>query len=148
VKPALLDLNVLIALAWPNHVHHRAAHAWFSRNSRRGWATCPVTQAGFVRLSSNAAVVREAAQPLEAVALLERLVALPHHRFWSDDVGLPDLCARLHPLLIGHRQVGDLHLLGIAIRHGGVLATLDGRLPGILPAAAKDRAAIEVIPTS
>jgi len=148
VKPALLDLNVLIALAWPNHVHHRAAHAWFTRNSRRGWATCPATQAGFVRLSSNPAVVRDAVPPLEAVALLSRMTVLPHHRFWQDDTGFPALCGRLDPLLTGHRQVGDLHLLGIAIRHEGVLATLDTKIPDLLPPASPWRGAIEVLPAA
>jgi toxin-antitoxin system PIN domain toxin len=146
VKPALLDLNVLIALAWPNHVHHRAAHAWFSRNARRGWATCPATQAGFVRLSSNPAVVRAAVPPREAVELLARLTALPHHRFWDDDVRIPELCERLQPLLTGHRQVGDLHLLGIALRHKGVLATLDGGLFDLLPSSSPWRASVEAIP--
>lgn len=80
------------------------------------------------------------------MSLLAELVALPHHRFWSDGVQMPELCRRLAPLLAGHRQVGDLHLLGIAIQHDGVLATLDARLPDMLAARSSWRESIEVLP--
>lgn len=55
---ALLDVNLLVALAWPNHVHHQAALGWFQRNQAAGWATCPLTESGFVRVSSNSASSR------------------------------------------------------------------------------------------
>jgi predicted nucleic acid-binding protein len=57
---SLLDVNVLIALAWPNHIHHRLASRWFDRNRKSGWATCPLTQSGFVRVSSNAHILSDA----------------------------------------------------------------------------------------
>jgi toxin-antitoxin system PIN domain toxin len=85
---SLLDVNLLIALAWPNHVHHRTAMTWFQRHQEDGWATCPVTQSGFVRVSSNPQAVSDARSPAEAVLLLRRIVALPHHEFWQDDVAL------------------------------------------------------------
>jgi toxin-antitoxin system PIN domain toxin len=75
----LLDVNLLVALAWPNHVHHAAALGWFRRNQATGWATCPLTQSGFVRVSSNSAMVSDARSPQEAIQLLRRIVALPHH---------------------------------------------------------------------
>jgi toxin-antitoxin system PIN domain toxin len=83
---ALLDVNLLVALAWPNHVHHQPALAWFQRHHSAGWATCPVTESGFVRVSSNVASVPEARTPREAILLLRRIVAFPHHEFWQDDV--------------------------------------------------------------
>ena len=120
----LLDVNVLVALAWPNHVHHVAAHRWFNSVPRR-WATCSVTQSGFVRVSSNPATTPGARTPVEAIALLERIVARPGHEFWADDVSLVEDRSVPRERLMGHRQVTDVHLLALAHRHGGRLATFD-----------------------
>lgn len=65
MKAALLDINVLLALAWPNHQNHAAAHGWFARESRHGWATCAFTQLGFVRPSSNPAYPSGAVPPVK-----------------------------------------------------------------------------------
>ena len=130
---ALLDINVLIALAWPNHIHHEAAHRWFRRHAPAGWATCPVTQAGFVRVSSNTRVLPEAKSPREAIALLERIVGLPHHVFWSDAVSITDRRYIAVEKLTGHHQITDAHLLGLAIQRKGRLATLDRGVTGIVP---------------
>src|SRR3954462_7831310 len=83
---SLLDVNLLVALAWPNHVHHRAALAWFKRNQEAGWATSPLTESGFVRVSSNKTIIPDARSPLETILLLRRIVSLAHHEFWPDDV--------------------------------------------------------------
>ena len=127
----LLDVNVLVALAWPNHVHHRLARAWFEAQHALGWATCPVTETGFVRISANPRVVDEARTPAEAILLLQRMFQISGHRFWADDVSMshpsPEL-ARVH----GYRQVMDAHLLAVARRHGGRLATFDRRVTDLL----------------
>jgi toxin-antitoxin system PIN domain toxin len=78
---ALLDTNVLLALAWPNHQHHAAAHAWFAQNASTGWATCALTQLGFVRLSSNPAYTRSSVTPSEAASLLHEMTVHPSHDF-------------------------------------------------------------------
>ena len=132
---ALLDVNVLVAMAWPNHIHHRVAQAWFRRHQRCGWATCSITQTGFVRVSANRAAIPTAVSPREAVLLLGELTALAGHRFWNDDLQLvmSDSDHIQIDRLVGHRQVTDAHLLGLALRHGGRLATLDGRLRSLLP---------------
>jgi uncharacterized protein len=123
VKPYLLDVNVLIALAWPNHVHHEEAVAWFARKAAAGFRTCPITQSGFVRISSNPAFFPNAVTPAEALALLQHITRMPGHDFWPDDLALPAaLSARP---LAGHRQVTDAYLLALAVHRGGVLATLD-----------------------
>ena len=124
MKPYLLDVNVLIALAWPNHVHHGEAQAWFAVRGSPAFRTCPLTQIGFVRISSNPAFTPQAASPGEAVALLERICRLPGHDFWPDDLHLRE---SFPPgvLLAGHRQIADWYLLALADAHGGVLATLD-----------------------
>lgn len=130
---ALLDLNVLIALAWPNHVHHELALRWFRENQASGWATCPVTQSGFVRVSANHRVFPEAASPQEAVLLLRRITALTHHVFWADDVPLVDSELFAPQKIQGYRQVTDAHLLALALRHDGCLATLDRGIRNLVP---------------
>jgi len=124
MKPYLLDVNVLIALAWPNHVHHMEARGWFVRRGATGFRTCPITQTGFVRISSNPAFTSNAVTPGEAVALLDHITKLPGHDFWPDDLSLPVALHSRTPI-VGHRQVTDAYLLALAIGHGGVLATLD-----------------------
>jgi hypothetical protein len=130
----LLDLNVLVALAWPNHVHHRAALAWFLAHRDAGWATCPVTESGFVRVSSNRRAVPEARTPREAVDLLKALVSLPGHLFWPDAVSFADGRHLALTALVGHRQVTDAHLVALALDHGGRVASFDRGLRELVPA--------------
>jgi toxin-antitoxin system PIN domain toxin len=124
MKPYLLDTNVLIALAWPNHVHHGETTDWFLRKAASGFRTCPITQTGFVRISSNPSFTANAVGPAEALALLERITRLPGHGFWPDDLPAGDAFAS-KPFLGTHRQVTDGYLLALAVAHDGVLATLD-----------------------
>lgn len=145
MKVALLDVNVLVSLAWPNHVHHRAAHAWFRDNRRYRWATAPITQSGFVRVSSNPRIIPEARSPGEAVLLLRQMTALPGHVFWPDDISLPRSRFVALEKIVGHNQVTDAHLLALALRRGGRLATFDEGVAGLLPARA-DREAVVVLP--
>ena len=104
MKSYLLDTNVLLALAWPNHVHHRDAVEWFRARGSLGFATCPLTQTGFVRISSNPSFTAHAVTPGEAIALLARLTAMPGHAFWPDDLPLSDAFPDDSPLAT-HRQV-------------------------------------------
>lgn len=120
----LLDVNVLVAFAWPTHVHHAVTRAWFSRR-REGWATCPPTQMGFVRLSGNPAVVDQPLTPAQAAGAMAALTTMGGHAFWSDDV---DAAAVDWSAATTYRHVPDSHLLAIAARHGGRVATLDRRL--------------------
>ncbi len=139
---ALLDVNLLVALAWPSHVHHGAALGWFRANQSSGWATCPVTQSGFVRVSSNRSIIPEAKTPQEAIGLLQRIVARPGHRFWNDDVAVSNAAEIESARLVGYRQVTDAHLLALAIRRGGRLATFDGGIRELVP---KERSAEDVV---
>jgi toxin-antitoxin system PIN domain toxin len=124
MKPYLLDVNVLIALAWPNHVHHSEARAWFNQKAVDRFRTCPLTQTGFVRISSNPAFASEAVTPAGALNLLRRVCALPGHEFWPDDISLPEAHSAM-ARLFGHRQVTDAYLVALAVSHDGILATLD-----------------------
>jgi toxin-antitoxin system PIN domain toxin len=129
----LLDVNLLIALAWPNHVHHDLAHRWLAEHRQDGWATCPLTQSGFVRVSSNPRAVSEARSPAEAIALLRRMIALPDHVFWNDDVAIASSQHVAPERIAGHAQVTDAHLIAVALSHGGRLATLDAGVTRLVP---------------
>ncbi len=124
MKPYLLDVNVLIALVWPSHIHHGLAQAWFAERRTAGFATCPLTEIGFLRISTNSKFTRKAVLPAEAVALLERFRSMPEHEFWPDDL---EVSAALGDGagIVGHRQISDAYLLALARRHEAVLATLD-----------------------
>ncbi len=118
-------MNVLVALAWPNHVHHPRAVVWFAGARDAGWATCPTTESGFVRVSSNRRAIPDAKSPAEAIELLGQTRRLGHHHFWADDTSLIDDEFGLFARVVGHRQVTDAHLLTLAIRRSGALATFD-----------------------
>ncbi len=129
----LLDVNVLVAIAWPNHVHHRAARSWFVSTHSEGWATTPATQSGFVRVSSNRKAIPGARSPAEAIALLRDLTATAGHRFWDDATAMTDDTLVAAHQLVGHRQVSDAHLVAIAISHDGCLATFDRGVVEVVP---------------
>lgn len=121
---ALLDVNMLIALLDADHSLHARATAWFAKAARGGWASCPITQNGCVRIMShpaypNAVTVR---------AVMERLAeatASNHHEFWADDISLIDAAVADPGRIHGPRQVTDLYLLALAVRHGGQFITFD-----------------------
>lgn len=125
IPPGLLDVNVLLALAWPTHQHHRAAHQWFRDESRHGWATCALTQLGFVRLSSNPSYSVDAVSPPDGAALLAQLTAHAKHRFWAE---LPAVDVEMFQQATGHQQVMDAYLVRLARSHRGRVVTFDTRL--------------------
>ncbi len=129
----LLDTNLLIALAWPQHIHHAAAHDWFDTVGHSAWATCPITQLGFVRISSNPRIIAEAVAPREALQMLRRITALSGHLFWRDEVTPLETTVFNSVALVGHRQVTDAYLLALAQHHHGKLATLDGGIAELVP---------------
>jgi toxin-antitoxin system PIN domain toxin len=125
---ALLDVNALVALAWDSHVHHAPMRAWFVANSSAGWATCPITESGFVRVSSNPKVLPSAIAVGAAREVLSALRAQHGHRFLTDDVSVSDKDV---PAIAGYRQVTDAHLLTLARRHGVCLVTFDATILAI-----------------
>jgi hypothetical protein len=129
VAVALLDVNVLVALFDPDHVHHDLAHDWFADHRRDGWATCDITEAGFLRVVSNPRYRADALRLAVALGHLRKFCDAGHHRFWNDAVSLRD--HRLFELgaAHGHRQITDVYLLGLAKRADGTLATFDRSIP-------------------
>jgi uncharacterized protein len=145
MKGFLLDTNLLIALLWSSHERHALAARWFNRHREKGWATCPITQAGFVRIVSNSAFSRDAVKPREAMQILSANAAAKDHLFWPDEVPLTDALAFAGVRLVGHQQVTDAYLLGLAISRGGVLATLDRRIEALTEPKSAARLALEII---
>jgi toxin-antitoxin system PIN domain toxin len=145
MKGYLLDTNLLIALLWPSHEQHDLAVKWFTRHRGKGWATCPVTQSGFVRIISNPAFSRDAVQPREAVQVLAANTAAKDHQFWPDELPLAGAVVFAGVRLIGHQQVTDAYLLGLAIDRGGVLATLDQRIGALTESKSAARTALETV---
>ena len=141
----LLDVNVLIAMAWPTHSGHEKVHEWLARHAREGWATCPLTQIGFVRILSNPAFSPNALTPAHALTLLHANLGHPAHRFWADELSFTQALEPFHPRLAGHQQVTDAYLLGLAMHKKGKLATMDGAVLGLLSGKDADRSFIELI---
>lgn len=141
-EPHLLDLNVLIALAWPQHVHHARAHAWFGAITGP-WMTTPITEAGFVRLSTNPAVVTERVTMPTALGMLVAMRSVPGHVFLPDSSTLAIPAVALDAVATS-RQVTDAHLVNLAASSGALLATLDRGIQRMLAPA--DRAHVVMLP--
>ncbi len=121
---ALLDVNVLIALLDADHSLHERAFEWFGIHARSGWASCPITQNGCLRIMSHPGYPNA----LPVAAVMERLAAgatSSYHQFWPDDVSLLDPRIADPARILGPRQLTDLYLLALAIHHGGRFVTFD-----------------------
>jgi toxin-antitoxin system PIN domain toxin len=141
----LLDVNVLIALLWPAHEGHLQAQHWFDRNSHEGWATCPLTQAAFVRIVTNPAFSSDAVTAQEAVKLLSSNFDNPSHQFWGDEISFAGAVQPFERRLKGHQQVTEAYLLGLAIHKKGKLATMDRAVVALLPEKSHERDHLVVI---
>jgi toxin-antitoxin system PIN domain toxin len=125
---SLLDVNVLIALLDSDHVSHDSAINWFAKNAGEGWASCPITQNGCIRIMSNLGYPNPL--PVQAViAHLAEACLQDIHEFWPDEVSLLDAdvvdSARIH----GPRQLTDIYLLALAVQRKGRLVTFDTGIP-------------------
>jgi toxin-antitoxin system PIN domain toxin len=127
MTPYLLDINVLLALTDPMHVHHDIAHQWFAQTGRHMWATCPLTENGFVRIASHPTYPNRPGNANLVLAMLHQFCDLEGHQFWTDDISLRHLL--LADVVFTHQQITDLYLLGLAVHRHGKLATLDHRIP-------------------
>jgi len=126
---ALLDVNLLVALFDPDHVHHELAHDWFADHHDNGWATCPVTENGFVRVVSHPNYGAASGRVSEFISLLRQFTQSEHHTFWVDSISLRDEKIFKASYIRGHRQVTDIYLLGLAVAMKGCLVTFDRTIP-------------------
>lgn len=124
----LLDVNVLVALFDPAHVHHDAAHAWFAVNRKHRWATCALTENAFVRVLSNPAYPGSRTMVEDAAARLQTFCAQRDHVFWADTVSVRDRGRFRWRHVQGHRQLTDVYLLALSVSNRGRLATFDSTI--------------------
>jgi len=124
----LLDINVMIALIDPGHMQHDRAHAWFERQGRKAWATCPLTENGVLRIVGHPRYPNSPGSPAAVAELLVQFRALPGHAFWPDDVTLLNRRRVNTARLLDSAHVTDSYLLALARAHNGQLASFDQRL--------------------
>ncbi|MCU0830190.1 MAG: VapC toxin family PIN domain ribonuclease [Rhizobiaceae bacterium] len=140
----LLDVNVLIALVDPSHINHEVAHRWFETEGLTSWATCPITENGFIRITSHPKYPNAWPTANMAVSALARLRRLPGHLFWPDGVSLADGKLVDPTLIVSHASVTDTYLLALAVLNSGRLATFDRKLSPL--AVSGGAAALHLIP--
>jgi len=128
-RVALLDVNVLVALFDPAHVHHELAHDWFAENAAHGWATCALTESAFVRVVSNPVYGSAGGRSAEIVDRLRMFCASGDHHFWTETLSLSDRACFDLSFVGSHRQITDIYLLGLAAKVAGRLATFDRTIP-------------------
>lgn len=127
---ALLDVNVVIALFDPDHAFHERAHAWWAANMKRGWASCPLTENGVVRIMSHPHYSAKIQfTPDDLIARLRKFAAQSSHEFWPDQISLRDEKIFATERIHSSRQLTDLYLLALAVANGGRLVTFDRGIP-------------------
>jgi toxin-antitoxin system PIN domain toxin len=124
-RRTLLDVNVLIALLEPGHDLFHKAQEWFGSSGRDNWGVCPLTEIGFVRITTNSSFYPGPRTHEEATSILEQLASHPGYRYWPLKDSWAALTSPFAPRISGHQQVTDAYLLGMAIKEGGVLVTFD-----------------------
>ena len=143
---ALLDVNALIALHWRPHIFHQAMMDWIVRNGSGGWATCSLTQAGFVRVLSNPSFDPNAPSPGNALALLKKSTeSNPQHHFWTDTIPLTGISLSLRNRIQGHKQIPDAYLLAMSAHYRGTLVTFDSRMHSLAPMGSQEHAVLVVL---
>lgn len=127
MRISLPDVNVLIALHDPKHVGHEKAHNWFMSEGQHSWATCPLTENGFVRVFTQTQYPNSVGRVAAALYILENMVQVysATHYFWHDSVSLRDKTCFMAETIVGPKQITDVYLLGLCQQNAGTLITLD-----------------------
>ena len=137
MRRALLDVNVLLALLDSDHADHHRARNWLGTEIAHGWASCAITQNGFVRIVSQPRYPSPIS-PSEAMDRLAGATTTEHHEFWTCSVSILDDLAVDRTRIHGPRQVTDAYLLALATHHGGRFVTFDRTVPLSAVATATD----------
>ena len=125
---ALFDVSMLLAMFDPAHMHFPRARVWWRDHRDAGWASCPLSQNGFVRIMSQPSYPRPVT-PAEASFALHEQMNQPGHAFWPDDISITDPSLFDHSRILGPSQITDVYLLALALKHGGRLVTFDKGVP-------------------
>jgi toxin-antitoxin system PIN domain toxin len=135
---ALLDVNVLIALLDADHLHHVRARDWLETNIATGWASCPITQNGCIRILSQPNYPN-ALKPSEVAARLREATEAVYHQFWGESPSLLSPGLVNWEYIVGSRQVTDAYLLALAVHHEGRLVTFDHAIARRVVPGAEER---------
>jgi toxin-antitoxin system PIN domain toxin len=142
VTTYLLDINLLIALSDSMHIHHEAAHQWFGAKGQNAWATCPITENGFLRIASHPKYPNRPGDIAAVLSILRQFCESSGHQFWAEDISILDIIST--DTVLTHAQLTDIYLAGLAHHNQGKLATLDRHIPlSVVPGGANT---LEVIP--
>jgi uncharacterized protein len=141
---ALLDVNVLIALLDPMHVHHEPAHQWFATRGDLAWASCALTQNAVLRILGHPRYPNSPGAPAVVATVLQQLIRHPRHQFWADSLSLLTAPEVQASSLLDSAQIADTYLLALAVRQEARLASFDRRL--VTSAVAGGSEALELIP--
>ena len=134
-------------MCWPAHEFHQLVSRRVAVIRVQGWATCPMTEAGFVRVSAQPSS-KLGASLEDAFRVLDVNRGEVDHIFWQQESSVLDLLPDIRRGLIGHKQLTDAILLDLAIRKSARFVTLDRLVRHLLPVDSPHQAAIEVIPTA
>ena len=141
----LLDVNALIALLWEEHPFHKRCAEWFSSTANEGWATCPITQSGCVRVLCTPAFTANPPSVHSAIRLIQTATeAGSNHHFLRDDLPLSAVGARWRNRL-GHKQITGSYLLALALHHKAKLVTFDRRMEVLAPEGSVERDALVIL---
>jgi uncharacterized protein len=141
----LLDVNVLIALLDAHHVHNASAHRWASSHAKPlKWATCPLVENAFVRITGKASYPNSLGSAMVALKSLKKNCTETNHHFWPDDISLRDEALWNSPELLSPTHITDCYLLALAVKNGGKLASFDRQIPAQLVRGGKE--ALHILP--
>jgi len=124
----LLDINVLIARTDALHVLHSRTVDWMKHTDSAEFATCPITENGFLRIYGHPDYPRGPGSPNAALPLLRVIKGRPGHRFLPANVALDDTALFTSLAGMTSRQLTDVYLLGLAVRHQVRFVTFDARI--------------------
>lgn len=141
----LLDVNVLLAWLWPAHQAHHSASLWMQKHRQEPWATCPITEMGFLRIVTNRAFSPHAPAWAEAVQMLRRHSAGSQHCFWPDSLTLVELDRNFGGQIKGPNLITDAYLLLLAMHHRGRMATFDYRMEALAPEGSAARESLLIL---
>ena len=121
---SLLDTSILIALLDASHVHHRLTAQWLQTHGGAGWASCPITLNGCIRILSQPNYPNRVPMQ-QVVAGLKQAMQNPLHEFWADDVNTVTTKAIDWSYTVRPAQLTDVYLLTLAVAREARFVTLD-----------------------
>lgn len=145
-KVWLLDVNVLLGWLWPGHETHKAASIWMGNHRQEPWATCPITEMGFLRIVTNRSFSPIAPRWAEAAQTLgKHTEGNTLHRFWHDSLSLAEVDRQFGSRIRRPNQITDAYLLALALHNDGRLVTFDYRIEALAQQGSREYAALEIL---